>query len=309
MNGNKNMCPREKNLTDYVYSDFKPLTYKNFKPLPPSYVFRGDSRSLESIEYSNGFGSQVARGIDTYTPGIFKKYGLDIELIKQGRCDEEIKKIDELWMLYERMIDLWSDRAYVSASRNIVTSQDYGKNVYAVFTKKGIDLPILFEQEEDAYAYHHEVVIPLRVKFDDIIGTRVGSGSGMADFLFVGPVFLKENFESKDSNNFWQLIQLFGGKSQVREKDLERKLTHESKLAKICADASSGHYINNINNCREADELWRAGLSAFPEPDETSRNIVCFSSGFPSGDKNSVIRKVCADIQGQKIVSLNGIRR
>lgn len=230
-------CPL-KDYKDYEYSDIKELTYKDCTPLHPIYLFRGDSRSLEEIFTANGFESEVIRGgvllgDEGSMDLIFKKYSIDKEKIKKGEYDlEKIMKIDDFWLFPENGLELYSDAIYVSASRVFSVANDYSVgflpenkkgNVYAFFTKKGIDVPSLINA-------CHETVVPLKVNFTDIVGTRASYIGTKDDYrgqddkkYLIGPVFLKKDFELIDADNFWKTLHLFGGKNQFKKMTQEQK--------------------------------------------------------------------------------------
>lgn len=212
-------------IGNYKYSNFKSLDYKKFKPLPPIYLFRGDGRSLEEVAKANGFDSPLARGRQSSSYGyggaysnkilekLLAEHKINYQAIKANDQQEidKVKTIDDFWKIDEgNDLMLYTNKAYVSASRNINTAKNSG-NVYIVFTKKGIDIPIFFEKANDLNGCHYETIIPLQVKFEEVCGVIATDSS---KFL-VGPIFLKLDLETQDKHNFWQIIQIAGGKPHV----------------------------------------------------------------------------------------------
>jgi len=241
---------------NYTYSDIKSLRYIDFKPLPPVYVFRGEDRSLEEVNKDKGFDSAFVRckalpedpddyndSDAEYLYSLCKKYILEAKA-KNGNYDiEKIKELDFIWAMHEKKMAIYTDKAYISASRRFITAQFYGNYAYALLTRKGIDVPNFLEKENDVNGYHYETIIPLHADFKDVVGVRKNS---CRPKQAIGPVFLQNDFDKKDSDNFWKLLQIFGGKSQVKPISMEQKI----HIAQIFA-AADDLYIKKENNCEK----------------------------------------------------------
>lgn len=186
-------------LTKY-YSDFRTISYEDFRPLPPAYVFRGDDRDLEDISKAGGF-------------WVLPHYVENIQYDAKNNL-EAVKKIDDVWKVKECRFDICSaGTAYLASSRKFDFANTYGYNTYALFTTDAIDLPSMYENNNTHNLLHNEAIIPVGVDWKNVAGVRHKENR-----LLVGPVFLKNSLETNDVDNFWKMLQLFGGKSQANKK-------------------------------------------------------------------------------------------
>lgn len=296
----------KKHLGDYKFSDFRFYSYKDLKPLPLCYVFRGSFMDLEKTYEEKGFKSEMISGYQSLAgdsiEDFYQQHNISSQDIKDGNYDlEYLKTIGDFWKFREQAFMLNSDKAYVSSSKSFNIAKIYADAevddrcddanrdvceavkasmniksktgyIYSIATKKGINLPTLLTDEEGNELAHHEVVIPVKVDFKDIVGVRMSYKEQL-----VGPVFIRNNLELTNPAIFWTLLQLYGGKPQTKEIPEVTKVV----LKNLCTEHATTH---NSDNCIKLYKILGAS--------EISAASMCFVAGDYSVRKE-VVDEIC----------------
>ncbi|MBU0744125.1 MAG: hypothetical protein KKE11_01980, partial [Gammaproteobacteria bacterium] len=125
--------------------------------------------------------------------------------------------------------------AYISTSEELGVTRNFGANSYLLSINGGVELPFFIEGKSVRGTYEKEVAVPIGIAWQDVIGAR----DGFITRDVYGPVFLRKDFELDDQANFWETLQIMGGKPQCV--NMEKRL-------------------EIINSCRESlNELYENG--------------------------------------------------
>lgn len=281
----------KKPITNYCHTKYHEYKSSDFKRLS-AYVFRGDSRSLEDIHETGGFWARLdfkGECAKSESCEEYKEFDASKDL-------EILKGIDEVWKFSENTPYPYSaDRAYVAPARKLGVAKNFGTsgNVYALFVKNGIELPYIAADQNIVDTFFKEVAAPAGINWDNVIGMKNNNNN-----IWLAPVFLKNGFELADADNFWEILQLFGGKPQC--------VNRENRLALIknCKDIFDSHDTTNASNC----ENYFHKLIRFNQKDAQA---ICLAfsekcSYIIGADKNN---KICADLIHTTLGLQNADRR
>jgi len=222
------LCPIITQNNHLGFSDIRDFTHQDIKLMPPGYVFRGAGMSLTEAYQSNGFQAPDARNKDPDTLG---------KLLNQ----------DDNWRFGNGADHVATMKMYISASRNIEVAKSYGgdSNTFVFFTDQGIDIADTVVQTNDGkMPYHYETVIPIKVDFTAIAGVvknNVITGNANS------PIYLQNALLLNDPQNYWQILQIMGGKPQVNISQ-----DKQSQLLSIIEKSFDDLYTNqSFVHCKE----------------------------------------------------------
>ncbi len=255
---------------EYKFSDFKRIS---------AYVFRGDIRLPEEIYRDDGFWA--------YSKD--KSFNIKTDLAA-------LAKIDQPWQFHEDSPYPYTDgKAYIPTAKKFGITKNYGNNIYALYARNGIEIPFIIGNQDISGIIYKEVAVPVRVAWQDVIGTRANNQ------LLIGPVYIKKGFEVEDANNFWIILQLFGGKPQCI--DVERRFDILKNCKNIVNQAGEIHI----------DELKQYAANIYGIGYEIIQNIYSMS-GVVSNENDNVnfndqLKDICLDIANTILGVQNSLKR
>lgn len=220
------LCPLITQDNYPSFSDIRDFTHQDIKPIPPGYVFRGADMSLAEVYQSNGFQAPAARNQD----------------------QDDLTKLfnqDDNWKFGNGPDHVTTMKMYISTSRNIEVVKPYGSNTFVLFTDQGLDIADTVVQTNDGkMPYHYETVIPIKVDFAAIAGiVKNNKITGNTN----GPIYLQNALLLNDPQNYWQILQIMGGKPQVNISQ-----DKQSQLLSIIEKSFNDLYTNqSMDHCKE----------------------------------------------------------
>ncbi len=205
-----------------------------------AYAFRGDSRSPVDIKQANGFQPPNTRTDQRYVDGtVYKgfssymerRYGITVSLqtfqkayagAATSEHEREMVHNYFIWRTLSdnealhlgRMLACEDLKGYTSTTRSLVVAKGYAKpdgwayvtlvrGGYLVLAKKATAWTSIFGEQE--------IALPGPIKWTKVFGFRkVDEPSGK----FVGPVYLRNNFEARNPDAFKECHELMSGRSQ-----------------------------------------------------------------------------------------------
>lgn len=180
-----------------------------------AYGFRGDDRSLEEVYDYGGFWKRIQ---DINGSTYFSK---DKDRLL---ADPKFWEMENGGGAMDKTLHTAS-QCYVSTSRNQFITKTYGGNVYLVFAEGGLNIPMNIANKNINTAGIMEIAIPGGIGWDNVIGVRESvklyAGPERNSGYLTGPIFLKESLAQHEPDNFWDILQVFGGKSQCQGIDAE----------------------------------------------------------------------------------------
>ena len=265
----------------YSANDFKRVS---------AYAFRGDSRAINDLNKDSGFWPQLCIRPNS-------------EAIDSKECKKQLLHDENYWQ-----IPLCGNRpcpggkAYISTSKFIDITKSYGKNVYVVFAEGGLHLPADFDGKKiyDSFMDPKEIAVPGGINWENILGTRERKEARENTPPYsIGPVFLRNSLAENDSKNFWEILQIMGGKPQCSSTDTTAKMT-----AMCLASLTNNNNENTKNFIRDLAylQLKNEGLS-----DQETKSYLNQNPGFLIHD--SALGEVCQNVLQATMGLENYIRR
>lgn len=135
---------------------------------------------------------------------------------------------------------------YVSTSSRYEAADAFGGSndgvVYAAFVEGGLDVSAtkLFN-----YRSEYEISVPGGVSWQNIVGIKVKNYDVHSSYH---PVFLKKGFSTQDKENFWEILNTMGGKTQCKY-----QLGENIKKANACLEYfEKGFASDPMQRCAES---------------------------------------------------------
>ena len=204
---------------DVIYlNNTEKFHFSDFNRVKNVYAFRGEDRSMDEIYDAGGIWPRVY-----------------LEPNKPYSTKEDKKKLLEDTSRWEMRVSSGTlhpgGGPYVSTSRILAVTKDYGKQVYVVLANGGLVLPADINGRKIDDITLREIAVPGGIDWENVIGVREREKLLEQENKKypIGPVYLKENLAKEDPKNFWEILQIMGGKSQCFDSEFSLD------IAKDCA--------------------------------------------------------------------------